>query len=202
MAFTFFFRDLHVIELVARFLVPDLAGRHHPLTWDAGCAMGQEPYTLAMVLAERMNHFAFSNLKIHASDLDDCDTFGDIIKKAVYPRQELERIPPEIFQKYFEPDSDPDHFRVVDRIRDRIVFHKHNLTSLKAIGGNFSLVLCKNVLLHLQQEERIAVMKMFHAALTPGGLMAFEQTQKLPPELSGHFEQIASDGEVFRRLEI
>lgn len=200
MAFTFFFRDLHVLELVARFLVPELSGRAHPQIWDAGCAMGQEPYTLAMVLAERMNHFAFGNLKIHASDLDDCDTFGDIIKKAVYPSAELQRIPPEIFEKYFQPDSEPGHFRVVDKIRDRIVFHKHNLTSLQPIGGNFSLVLCKNVLLHLQQEERIAVMKMFHAALTPGGLMAFEQTQKLPAELTGYFEQIASDGEVFRKL--
>lgn len=199
MAFTFFFRDLHVLELVAKFLIPEISGRTRPSIWDAGCAMGQEPYTLAMVLAENMGQFGFNNLRICASDHDESGNFGEIIKNAVYPKQELERIPPEIFQKYFEPTEQEGHFRVVQKIRDRITYQKHDLLSLQPIGHSFSLVLCKNVLLHFQHEQRVNVIRMFHSVLNPGGLIAFEQTQKMPSELAGMFEQVVSDGQIFRK---
>ena len=63
MAFTFFFRDQQVLERVVEHLLPILSGRSHPRIWDAGSAMGQEPYTLAIILAERMGHFGFNNLR-------------------------------------------------------------------------------------------------------------------------------------------
>jgi chemotaxis protein methyltransferase CheR len=60
--------------------------------------------------------------------------------------------------------------------------------------------MCKNVLLHFQQKERIEVIKMFHSALLPGGFFATEQTQKMPPELSHKFEQIKSNVQLFRKI--
>jgi chemotaxis methyl-accepting protein methylase len=66
MAFTFFFRDQQVLERVVEHLLPVLSGRSHPRVWDAGVAMGQEPYTLSIMFAERMGHFAFKNLRIDA----------------------------------------------------------------------------------------------------------------------------------------
>ena len=51
MAFTFFFRDLQALELALDHVAPDLAGRSRPKIWDAGCAMGPEAYTLAILLA-------------------------------------------------------------------------------------------------------------------------------------------------------
>jgi chemotaxis protein methyltransferase CheR len=201
MAFSFFFRDLQIIDLAVNYVIPDLVGRSRPSIWDAGCAMGQEPYTLAMVLADNMQPADFSNLRIIATDLDDTNTFGDIVRNAVYLRQDLERIPPGAFQKYFEPADDPDHFRVISKIRDRLTFQQHNLLSLRPVGNIFSLILCKNVLLHFQAEERVQVISMFHSCLCPGGILAFEQTQKMPDVLSGMFTQLNSHCQVFQRLE-
>ena len=200
MAFTFFFRDQQVLERVAEHLLPSLAGRAHPRIWDAGSAMGQEPYTLAMILAERMGHFAFNNLRIDATDVESTGQFAKMIEAAVYPRDELSRLPEGILEKYFEPNGQHDHFRVIDRIRGRVVFQQHDLLSLKEIGQGYSLVLCKNVLLHFQAAERIEVLKMFHHALAPGGLFASELTQEMPPELAPLFERAIPDVQVFRKV--
>jgi len=78
-AFTFFFRDSHMLELIVRYAARCLASRGFARVWDAGCAMGQEPYSLCILLAENMGHFAFNNLRILASDVDT--TFGPIIAK-------------------------------------------------------------------------------------------------------------------------
>jgi chemotaxis methyl-accepting protein methylase len=93
LAFTFFFRDQQVLERVAEHLLPSLAGRAHPRIWDAGSAMGQEPYTLAMILAERMGHFAFNNLRIDATDVESTGQFAQMIEAALYPRTKLSRLP-------------------------------------------------------------------------------------------------------------
>jgi chemotaxis protein methyltransferase CheR len=201
MAFTFFFRDLHTIDHVAKIFVPEMSGRSRVRVWDAGCAMGPEPYTLAIVLAETMGSFAFKNLYITASDIDECDMFGSIIKEGIYSDEETKRIPEDIFQKYFEKvDGVQGGFRVISLIRDRVQFQKHDLLSLQPIGDSYSLILCKNVLLHFQQSERIEIIKMFHHSLAPDGLIAWEQTQKLPGELENMFEQVVSDAQIFRKL--
>ena len=201
MAFTFFFRDQHVLDLVVKHAVPQLAGRARARVWDAGCAMGPEPYSLAILLAEAMGYFAFNNLRIDASDLDDCGLFGPIIAAGEYPWEELERVPPALFAKYFEPAGEK-RFRVVDRVRSRLTFHRHDLLSLTPVAQGYNLIVCKNVLLHFQSAERVEVLKMFHRALAPDGLLATEQTQKLPPEIAPLFSQVVSDGQVFQKVDV
>lgn len=201
MAFTFFFRDMHTIDHAVKILVPEVTGRSRIRVWDAGCAMGPEPYTLAITLAEAMGNFSFKNLYITASDIDETDTFGKILKDGIYSDEETKRIPPEIFEKYFEKiEGDVVRFRVTENIRNRIEFQKHDLLSLKPIGIGFSLILCKNVLLHFHPEERVQVLKMFHESLAPEGLLATENTQKLPEELTGYFTQISMDAQIFRKV--
>ncbi|MGB7761230.1 MAG: CheR family methyltransferase [Bryobacteraceae bacterium] len=201
MAFTFFFRDQQVLERVVDHLLPVLSGRSHPRIWDAGVAMGQEPYTLSIMFAERMGHFAFKNLRIDATDVESTGHFARMIEEARYPREELERVPESIVEKYFEPADEPGYLRVIDTIRRPVAFQRHDLLSFQEIGQGYSLVLCKNVLLHFQPPERIEVLRMFHRALAPGGLLATEQTQEMPPELGRLFERVIPDGQLFRRLE-
>jgi len=202
MAFTYFFRDDHVLELVVKLTAPALAARSVPRIWDAGCAMGQEPYTLCMMYADVMGRFAFNNLRVYATDLDNSDLFGNIIKVGIYPKEELERMPRAAFEKYFEATDSPGHFRVTEQIRNRIVYQKHDLLTQEEIGRDFSLVVCKNVLLHFSHAQRVEVIRMFHRALGPGGYFVTEHTQKLPAEAAGLFEQVVAHGQLFRKLEV
>lgn len=199
MAFTFFFRDTSCLEHAVNHLVKTTGGRTRVRIWDAGCAMGQEPYTLAIMLSESMGQFAFRNLQITASDVDE--PLLKILDQAVYAKVELDRIPEDIFRKYFAPHGGNGHYRVNDKIRQAVTPVHHNLLSLKPLRDDFSLIVCKNVLLHFQQSERIEVYKMFHQALEPGGYLVNEHTQKLPAELAGYFEQVVPDAQLFRKIE-
>ncbi len=200
MAFTYFFRDLHTLEIVVRQMVPEVLGRSRIRVWDAGCAMGQEPYSLAMVFAENLGKFAFGNLQIQATDIDESNLFAKIIQAGEYPGEQVKRIPLEVFAKYFQPAQTPGYFRLVKGIRSRVVFQRHDLLSLTPVGGDFSLILCKNVLLHFTPAERVKVIKMFHRTLAPGGFFATEQTQKLPGEVAHLFQQVAGDAQLFRKI--
>ncbi len=181
--------------------LPSMAGRNHPRIWDAGVAMGQEPYTLSILFAERMGHFAFNNLRIDATDVESTGQFARIIEAGLYPQEELSRLPGSILEKYFEANGKPGHFRVIDKVRQRVTYRWHDLLSCQEIGHDYSLVLCKNVLLHFQPQERIEVLKMFHRALAPGGFFATEQTQEMPGELASLLERVIPDGQLFRKVE-
>lgn len=200
MAFTFFMRDQQTIERAAEHMIPYASGRSRIKIWNAGCAMGQETYTLAMIFAERMNQFGFKNLRIDASDYDSANNFGDVVTNAVYNYEELKRTPAELFQKYFEPAAEPNCFRVKEMLRSRVSFQYHDLLSLRPIGQGYCLVICKNVLLHFNYEQRVQVIRMYHDALAPGGYFACENTQKMPQELAHLFEQVVSDAQVFKKL--
>ena len=201
MAFTFFFRDLPVLEYAVDATLKLSLGRLKIKVWDAGCALGQEPYTLAILFAERMGAMGFNTLCLDATDYDEENNFGEIVTAGVYKSEELQRIPPEIFGKYFEPaPGQPDCHRVIDRIRNRVFFRYHNLLSLQPIGSDYSLIVCKNVLLHFSYEQRIEVLKMYHRSLCPGGYFATENTQKIPGEIAHLFEQVTPDAQLFRKV--
>jgi len=200
MAFTYFFRDTQTLEVLTDYLISTAMGRQYIHIWDAGCAMGPEPYSLAIMLAEKMGEFAFRNVRIHATDIDGSKLFGQIITDGVYPEDQVKRIPREIFNKYFVLDKKPGHFKLIDKIRNRVFFQKHDLLSLQPIGNNFSAIVCKNVLLHFSQEERIEVIKMFHRVLDDEGVFVTEQTQKLPHEVAHLFEQVTDNVKLFRKF--
>ena len=201
MAFTFFFRDLQMLELAIDHVAPEISGRSRPKIWDAGCAMGPEVYTLAILLAGRMGRFAFRNLWIDATDIDETGQFEGVVRQAVYPGAELERMPPGILEQYFEPAGADGAHRVVEQIRSSVHFQRHDLLSLREPGSGYSLVVCKNVLLHFSQAQRVEVIRMFHRALESGGLLVMEHTQKLPSEAAHLFTQIVPDAQLYRKIE-
>jgi len=200
MAFSFFFRDLPTLETSVKTMAANTIGRSKIRIWVAGSAMGQEVYTLAILLAEHMGYFTFQNVRIEATDIES--EFGKIITQGIYPKAELERIPKEYFVKYFEPIDQSEHYQVVKMLRDRVTFTHHDLLSLRPISESLSLIVCKNVLLHFQPAERIEVFRMFHRSLAPDAVLANENTQKLPTEVSGLFRRISNESQVYQKVEL
>jgi chemotaxis protein methyltransferase CheR len=199
MAFTYFFRDLQTLELITKQVLPVLQGAKYINIWDAGCAHGPEPFSLAIMLRESMSHFLFRTVTIHATDVDGSDLFGKIIAEGVYPEGEIQRIPEDIRNKYFATNGKPGHYVLSDEIRARVTFTRHDLLSLKPVRTGFSLVMCKNVLLHFSEADRCRVIQMFHDVLHEGGFLVTEQTQKLPDGCKHLFQQISNDGQAFQK---
>lgn len=203
MAFTYFFRDMQTLELIRDHAVPELKGRRYIDIWDAGCAMGPEPYSLAIILRESMGHFLFRNVRLFATDIDSSNLFEKTIADGVYPFEQVQRIPGNILGEYFTPVSnDPSSYVIREDIKSCITYQKHDLLSFEPIRKNFGLIMCKNVLLHFSHDERVRVYKMFHDALSEGGYLVNEQTQALPDEVSHLFSPVVPNARIYRKTAV
>ncbi len=201
MAFTYFFRDQHTLDLIAEHVIPALKRHMYINIWDAGCASGPEPYSLAMLLRENMGPFMFRNVRIYATDLEA--KFGEIIHQGVYPKSRVKRIPAAYLEKYFtqlpaSDDSEPS-YQISREMRNAIRFRRQDLLVDGPPREGFGLILCKNVLLHLPPARRIEVLETFYEALSDDGYLVTEQTQKLPSEIQPLFNRVSSSGQVFRK---
>jgi chemotaxis protein methyltransferase CheR len=185
--------------MIREHVVPVMRTSRYINIWDAGCAMGPEPYSLAIILRENMGNMIFRNVRIFATDIDESGNFGQLIAAGSYPEEQVQRIPGEIRERYFVPDTNPGFFRISEEIRNSVSYQKHDLLSLNPVRDGLSLVLCKNVLLHFKEEERVAVIRMFHAALAAGGFLAMEQTQELPAGVAGMFRRVVSNAQLFQK---
>lgn len=201
MAFTFFFRDEQILSLAVKHLVPLTMGRSTVHILNAGCAMGMETYTFAILLAESMGKFALRNVKIHAVDIDNENVdFGKTVRDGIYHKDHLQRIPPELFTKYFSPTEIEDNFIVSDELRNLVKFEKYDLLTLKLLRKDYSLIICKNVLLHFNYQQRIEVLTMYHQMLLDGGLLVMENTQNMPEELIHKFKKMVVYAQLHEKL--
>jgi len=201
MAFTFFFRDEQILALGVEYLVPFSLGRSNVRILNAGCAMGMETYTFAILLAEKMGKFALRNVKIHAIDIDNENVdFGKTVREGIYHKDHLQRIPKDLFSKYFSQADSKDHFIVSQDLRNLVEFEKYDLLSLQPLRNDYSLVICKNVLLHFNYKQRIDVISMYYDMLLPGGLLVMENTQSMPAELSKKFKRLVDYGQLYEKI--
>lgn len=199
MAFTFFFRDKHTLDLIQEYVIPSVINRRYIRIWDAGCANGSEPYSVSILIRERMGQFLFRNVDILASDINE--SFGKIITNGLYSRDEVGRIPDNILKTYFFENQDlGGQYIVTDEIRKSVKFQHHDLLSFNPPKTGFCLVICKNVLLHFNQQQQVDVIKMFYDALEQDGYFVTEQTQKMPNEFNGKFERVVSNAQLFKKI--
>jgi len=189
------------LELVGANLIPALRGNRYINIWDAGCAHGPEPYSIAIVLRENMSHMLYRNVRIFATDIDKSDAFGKAIVEGVYPESEIARVPAWIKGKYFARADRRGYYRLVSEVMSRVRFIKHDLLSLEPPRNEFSIIICKNVLLHFTEQQRACVISMFHSALRPGGFLVLEQTQKLPAKAAGLFDRVTAEMQIFRKTQ-
>ena len=202
MAFTFFFRDQRVLDSIVQHVVPTVLDRSIIRVWDAGCASGEEAYSVAMLLFENLWPFACDNLRIDATDIEENSQFANTIATGIYSTELLRGSPhQELLAKYSAPTARAGYVEFDAALRHCIFYQRHDLLSLQPIGNNFSLVVCKNVLLHLAYEQRVEVIKMFHEALSPGGYLALYELQELPAEVASLFVRVLADGKLCRKAE-
>jgi chemotaxis protein methyltransferase CheR len=202
MAFTFFFRDEQPLSLAIQSLIPITMGRSKIRILDAGCAMGMETYTFGILLAESMGKFALRNVKIHAVDIDDENVdFGKTITEGIYHKDLLQRIPRNLFTKYFSQSDKDNYYIVCQELRNLVHFQKYDLLTLKPLRNDYSLIICKNVLLHFTYKQRIEVLKMYHDILLNNGLLVMENTQSMPEEMNYGFRRMCNYSQLYQKID-
>ncbi len=166
---TSFFRDAYAWEYIERAVVPELlAGKaaHEPLrVWSAGCASGQEAYSIAMTLAEAVGAEAFRDrVKVYATDADE-EALAQA-RLASYSAKDVEDMPPGLLKRFFEPVGSRHVFRA--DLRRAIIFGRHDLVSDPPIS-RLDLLICRNTLMYFNAETQGRILQRFHFALNGYG---------------------------------
>lgn len=198
---TGFFRDRPVFEFFANRVVPELiqskTGRRQHLVrvWSAGCATGEEPYSVAMILAEAAAGRKFgSNISVHATDIDERSL--ETAKEATYPKKELQSVPAH-FRGGCEA-AGAGQFAIAPEIRQLVKFRRLDLFADKPIAA-VDIVFCRNVLIYFDRRQQERIIASFHSALNRGGYLVIGKTEKLGGVFAEKFEALSSRERVYRR---
>ncbi len=169
---TEFFRTPEKFDELEKRVIPDLLAKNSKLSiWSAGCSIGAEPYSIAMILNELTPN---SRHRIFATDLD-VEILGKA-KKGIYTMNELKNMPTPRLTKYFKQTDG--NFHLNDDIKSRVEFKRHNLLLDKFETG-FDMILCRNVVIYFTEEAKDALYRRFFAALKPGGVLFVGGTEAI-----------------------
>jgi two-component system CheB/CheR fusion protein len=168
---TSFFRDPDAWEAVktdvlTRLVLPN-RGRDLLRIWSVGCATGEEPYSLAMLLCEELGQTEFTRrVKIYATDLDEAAL--NVARHAAYTPRDVEGVPEALLQKYFERTNN--HYMVSRDLRKAVIFGRHNIVHDAPIS-RIDLLVCRNLLIYLETETQNQVLPRLHYALVDDGCL-------------------------------
>ena len=165
---TLFFRDHHPFELLRLTVLPELIRRRSASRtlnlWSAGCAAGQEPYSIAMLIREHFPELAAWNVRIVACDLSE-----DMVarsRKGIYGPIEVNRgLPAAYLVKYFRRDGAD--WRIDDAIRSMVEFRPMNLAGAWPALPDMDLVFLRNVLIYFDGATKKAVLSKVARQLRP-----------------------------------
>jgi chemotaxis protein methyltransferase CheR len=141
--------------------------------WSAGCSSGQEPYSMAMVLAETLANFANQKVEIWASDLSL--EMLKIAAGAIYTTRDVQGVSPARLRRFFLLGRGPREgsFRVVPEIRDLVKFRHIDLRNPSwAVPADFPIIFCRNVSIYFAEDERLTLMNRLAQHLRAGGWLA------------------------------
>lgn len=137
-----FYRNAKRWEVLEHTILPRLLAENpRPNVWSAACSTGEEPYTLAMVLAKRL---PLHRVSVLATDIDD-----NALARArlgLYSERSLVELPEEMRKKFFTKEGE--YYKIDEKIKQTVKFQKHNLLA-DPFPRNMDLIVCRNVLIYL-----------------------------------------------------
>jgi two-component system CheB/CheR fusion protein len=186
---TSFFRDPDVWAYTAENVLPRLLETERNIrVWSAGCASGQEPYSLAILFADRNGVQGLRDrVKIYATDVDEQALAA--ARSASYAARELENVKPEWVERYFEPVGHG-HYAASRDLRRAVIFGRHDLLTDVPIS-RVDLLMCRNTLMYFTAEAQARVLGRFCFSVKPAGALVL-----------GHAEMLFNHGTMFTPIDL
>ena len=196
---TGFFRDPEAWDHLVGEVLPALLATKGPddrlRVWSAGCASGEEAYTLAVVLAELLGVTAFRDrVKIYATDVDE-DALNHARHGSYAPR-DVAGIPPALLERYFEATGGRYVFR--KDLRRSVIFGRNDLVQDAPIS-RIDLLVCRNTLMYFTAETQARILTRFHFALNPDGVLLLGKAEMLLSH-GGLFAPVELKRRIFRKV--
>ena len=192
---TEFFRDKEVFSYLTEELVPKLLTERSPTirVWSAGCATGEEPHSLAILLNE-VCHGKPKSFKIFATDINASAI--ENAKKGVYAQASLKNLSSELLSKYFTVGDDGNH--ISREIKNHIVFNVADLTSFEI--RFLDVIVCRNVFIYHTKETQDMILKKFHSCLKDAGYLVLGMDEGIRAEQTKLFESINPRLRIYKKV--
>jgi chemotaxis protein methyltransferase CheR len=196
---TQFFRNPATFSRLEGEVLPDLLrrlqaeGRRTLRLWSAGCASGEEPYSLALLMRE----MAPTEVKVDILGTDLSAAILDSARGGLYEPQRLVEVPAAIRERYFTPEGRG--FRLVETIRQMVRFERHNLLSAPPYPRT-DLIICRNVLIYFSREEQANILQRFATSLPAGGILVLGKAEMLLGQSRQLFGAECAGERIYRRL--
>lgn len=194
---TSFFRDPEVFEFLAQKVVPELVRTHGPdrplRIWSAGCSSGEETYSLAMLFLEEIAATgSHVRLQVFASDVDT--EAVALAREGVYPASIADAVRHDRLVRFFSKSGDG--YRVVPELRSSVVFAVQDVLADPPFS-HLDLISCRNLLIYLRPEAQERVLRLFHFALSEGGLLLLGNSETVG-KLEDRFDVVSKTARIYR----
>ncbi|TKG90792.1 protein-glutamate O-methyltransferase CheR [Puteibacter caeruleilacunae] len=208
--YSHFFRNPLMFEFSARQLLPKLIqqkAENNGLLrmWTAGCASGEESYTVAIILKELFHQM---NMEIPttliATDIEDRSL--EKARQGVYSENAVGNVKHKYLEKYFHKRNNQYH--ICECIKEMVILEKYDIADKysyappSSIFGSFDIIGCRNVLIYFNEKSRQAAINKFYRALKPDGLLVLGESEFLPDNLTNKFERLNSILSIYRKKNI
>jgi chemotaxis protein methyltransferase CheR len=196
---TRFFRNPDVWSALTRVLPALFAQRAEVRVWSAGCASGEEPHTLAILLAQAAEDLGrpewLDRVRIEATDIDRDSLLRT--RAGRYRLAALSETPAGLVRRWFHEDGDA--MRVDPALRARIDVRAHDLTSDPVPSARYDLVACRNVVIYFDRAMQERLFTALHDALRPGGYLILGQVETLVGPARERLELVDIRERIYRR---
>ena len=194
---TRFFRDKELFTRLEHDILPNLLVNKSKMVqiWSAGCAVGPEPYSIAIVIMKLSRNSLFNNVNILATDISQ--DFLNQAKEGRYTKDYLCEMDPSQIQTYFKPVNQ-ELFEFSSQIRSVVEFKRHDLRATPP-ARDFDLIMCRNVLIYFSKPQSISLFQRFHSVLNSHGYLVLGKCELLPPVVRDKFEIIDVHNRIYQR---
>lgn len=168
---TKFFRNAETWAALQPYLAEMAKTRPALRVWSAGCASGEEPYTIAVLLAEVLGEKTSGRAAVDATDIDRLSL--ERTRQAKYPDTAFTEMPSHLRRRYFE-DGKP-----VPRVRELVTVRTHDLTRERPPRPPYDLIVCRNVVIYFERQAQERLFQVFVDALAPGGVLLLGKVETL-----------------------
>jgi chemotaxis protein methyltransferase CheR len=177
---TSFFRENHHFDFLTSTVVKELKKIHmkdrRVRVWSAGCSTGEEPYSIAMTMAEHFRRPDW-DFKILASDLDS--NVLETARKGIYHNDSITGIKQQHAKQWFLHDKKHQNCKVNDQLKSYISFKRLNLLAKWPVKGPFDVIFCRNVVIYFDQPTKDALFKRYAQLLRKGGYLILGHSESM-----------------------
>ena len=199
---TQFFRDRDSFETLRQRVVPRLfehrTPHDHARVWVAGCATGEEAYSIAMLLAEHAETLepSAAGFQVFGTDLDEGAIA--VARTGLYTEHAVADVDEGRLQQFFVREREG--FRVTRQLRERVLFAPHNLIADPPFS-HVDLISCRNVLIYLNKSAQERVYETFQFALRPGRFLFLGASENMPSAMEVLFGAFEKSARIYQSLQ-